>query len=197
MVRIRLRRMGAKKKPFYRIVVAEKRSPRNGRFIETIGTYNPLTNPETVSLEHERAAHWLSVGAQPSDAVARILRNASLLGEDGKPLPYTPEAMMADGEESGAEESAMEETGAEAVGTTEAVEATEASDAEADNSEVVDEEAGGDESATASDDAISSSDVVGTEEDATSEGDSADNMASEQVDAPTANVDNENGTTNG
>lgn len=90
MVRIRLRRMGAKKKPFYRIVVADKRSPRDGRFIETIGTYNPLTEPETVSLEHERAAHWLSVGAQPSDAVARILRNAKLLDESGKPLPFDP-----------------------------------------------------------------------------------------------------------
>lgn len=90
MVRIRLRRMGAKKKPFYRIVVAEKRSPRDGRFIETIGTYNPLTEPETVDLKHERAAHWLSVGAQPSDAVARLLRTAKLLDEAGKPLPFDP-----------------------------------------------------------------------------------------------------------
>ena len=87
MVRIRLRRMGAKKKPFYRIVVADKRSPRDGRFIETIGTYNPLTNPETVEIKHDRAAHWLSKGAQPSDAVARLLRTAGLLDENGKPLP--------------------------------------------------------------------------------------------------------------
>lgn len=90
MVRIRLRRMGAKKRPFYRIVVADKRSPRDGRFIETIGTYNPLTQPETVDLKHERAAHWLSVGAQPSDAVARLLRTAKLLDESGKPLPFDP-----------------------------------------------------------------------------------------------------------
>lgn len=82
--------MGAKKKPFYRIVVADKRSPRDGRFIETIGTYNPLTNPETVDLQHDRAAHWLSVGAQPSDAVARLLRTAKLLDEGGKPLPFDP-----------------------------------------------------------------------------------------------------------
>ena len=90
MVRIRLRRMGAKKKPFYRIVVADKRSPRDGRFIETIGTYNPLTDPETVELKPERAAHWLSVGAQPSDAVARLLRKHSLLDDRGKFVPLAP-----------------------------------------------------------------------------------------------------------
>lgn len=86
MVRIRLRRMGANKKPFYRIVVADKRSPRDGRFIETIGTYDPLTEPETVTLRSDRAAHWLSVGAQPSEAVARILRNQGLLDQAGKPI---------------------------------------------------------------------------------------------------------------
>ena len=92
MVRIRLRRMGAKKKPFYRIVVADKRSPRDGRFIETIGTYNPLTEPETVTLQVDRAAHWLSVGAQPTEAVARLLRNHNLLDENGKAIPLAAEA---------------------------------------------------------------------------------------------------------
>ena len=92
MVRIRLRRMGAKKKPFYRIVVANRQSPRDGRFIETIGSYNPLTNPETVTLQHDRAAYWLSVGAQPSDPVARLLKSAKLLDEAGKALPYAAEA---------------------------------------------------------------------------------------------------------
>ena len=87
MVRIRLRRMGAKKKPFYRIVIADKRSPRDGRFIETIGTYNPLTEPETIEIELDRAAHWLSVGAQPTEAVARILRQRNLLDLNGKPIP--------------------------------------------------------------------------------------------------------------
>lgn len=84
MVRIRLRRMGAKKKPFYRIVIADKRSPRNGRFIETVGVYDPCTEPATVEMKHERVIHWLSVGAQPSDAVARLLRNLSLIDEQGK-----------------------------------------------------------------------------------------------------------------
>lgn len=90
MVRIRLRRMGAKKSPFYRIVVADKRSPRDGRFIETIGTYNPHTQPETVTLNMERAAHWLSVGAQPSDGVDRILKRLALIDANGNPLPLAP-----------------------------------------------------------------------------------------------------------
>mgnify|MGYP003574499734 CR=1 FL=1 len=92
MVRIRLRRMGAKKKPFYRIVVADKRSPRDGRFIETIGTYDPLTEPATVEMKLDRAAHWLSVGAQPSDAVARLLKKQGLLDDDGKPVALTEAA---------------------------------------------------------------------------------------------------------
>lgn len=100
MVRIRLRRMGAKKKPFYRIVVADKRSPRDGRFIENIGTYNPLTNPETVEIKHDRAAYWLSVGAQPSDAVGRLLKKVTLIDDNGKPTPYDPERVIAVIEES-------------------------------------------------------------------------------------------------
>lgn len=73
-VKIRLRRMGAKKRPFYRVVVADSRSPRNGRFIETIGTYNPLTNPPTTVLDSDKAKYWLSNGAQPTEAAERILR---------------------------------------------------------------------------------------------------------------------------
>ena len=92
MVRIRLRRMGAKKSPFYRIVVADKRSPRDGRFIESIGTYNPNTQPETVDLQMERAAYWLSNGAQPSDGVIRLLQRVNLLDQAGNPVPYTPAA---------------------------------------------------------------------------------------------------------
>lgn len=98
MVRIRLRRMGARKKPFYRIVVADKRSPRDGRFIETIGSYNPLTEPETVTLKHVRAAYWLGQGAQPSEAVARLLRKAELLDDAGKPIPYEEEPQEAPAE---------------------------------------------------------------------------------------------------
>lgn len=86
MVRIRLRRMGATKKPFYRIVVAQNESPRDGRFIEVIGTYNPLTTPETVELNTVRAAHWLSVGAKPSEGVIPLLRRHNLIDEKGLPI---------------------------------------------------------------------------------------------------------------
>jgi small subunit ribosomal protein S16 len=73
MVRIRLRRVGAKKQPSYRIVVTECRTPRDGRFIEKIGFYNPRTEPATMEVDEARALYWLSTGAQPSDAVRRIL----------------------------------------------------------------------------------------------------------------------------
>ena len=90
MVRIRLRRMGAKKKPFYRIVVASQQNARDGRFIETIGTYNPLTDPGTVEIKADRAAHWLSHGAQASDAVINLLKRQGIVDGNGKVI-YQPE----------------------------------------------------------------------------------------------------------
>jgi small subunit ribosomal protein S16 len=82
VVKLRLRRMGSKKRPSYRIVVAESRSPRDGKFIEVIGLYDPLTEPATVRLNEERAKHWLSVGAQPTETVRDILRRSGLVGDD-------------------------------------------------------------------------------------------------------------------
>ena len=79
MVKIRLRRMGAKKAPFYRIVVADARSPRDGRCIEEIGTYNPLTNPATINVEVEKAQTWIKNGAQPTDTVRGLLKKAGVL----------------------------------------------------------------------------------------------------------------------
>jgi small subunit ribosomal protein S16 len=79
MVRIRLRRVGARNQPSYRIVVTDRRSPRDGRFIEAIGFYNPRTEPETVTLDEERALHWLEKGAQPSEAVERLMKNLGTL----------------------------------------------------------------------------------------------------------------------
>ena len=76
MVKIRLRRMGAKKAPFYRVVVADSRCPRDGRFIEEIGTYDPLTNPATVQIDMERANYWIANGAQPTDTVRGLLKKA-------------------------------------------------------------------------------------------------------------------------
>jgi small subunit ribosomal protein S16 len=74
--------MGAKKRPSYRIVVAESSAPRDGKFIEIIGLYDPLTDPATIRLNEERAKHWLSVGAQPTETVRDILRRAELVGDD-------------------------------------------------------------------------------------------------------------------
>ena len=79
MVKIRLRRMGAKKVPYYRIVVADSRSPRDGRCIEEIGTYNPLTEPSTVTLDTEKAKQWIKNGAQPTDKVRALLKKANVL----------------------------------------------------------------------------------------------------------------------
>ncbi len=74
MVKIRLKRMGAKKTPFYRIVVADSRYPRDGRFIDQIGTYNPLTEPSTINVDNEKAIKWLGQGAQPTDTVKELLK---------------------------------------------------------------------------------------------------------------------------
>ncbi len=79
MVKIRLRRLGAKKAPFYRIVVADSRYPRDGRFIEEIGTYNPLTEPAEIKIDTERAQQWIKNGAQPTDTVRDMLKKAGAL----------------------------------------------------------------------------------------------------------------------
>ena len=78
-VKIRLTRLGSKRNPFYRIVVADARSPRDGRFIETIGTYNPLLNPAEVSINEELALQWLANGAQPSDTVRNLLSQQGIM----------------------------------------------------------------------------------------------------------------------
>ena len=78
MVKIRLRRMGAKKAPFYRVVVADSRSPRDGRFIEEIGTYDPRQEPAAINIDVERAQAWIKTGAQPTDTVRDLLKKAGL-----------------------------------------------------------------------------------------------------------------------
>ena len=78
MVKIRLRRMGAKKAPFYRIVVADSRYPRDGRFIEEIGYYNPLVNPAEIKVDAEKAQKWIANGAQPTDTVKELLKKAGI-----------------------------------------------------------------------------------------------------------------------
>jgi small subunit ribosomal protein S16 len=79
MVKIRLKRIGAKKSPFYRIVVADSRYPRDGRFIEEIGTYNPLTDPAEVKINAEKATEWIKNGAQPTDTVRQLMKKQGIL----------------------------------------------------------------------------------------------------------------------
>lgn len=78
-VKIRLKRMGSKKTPFYRVVVADSRYPRDGRFIEEIGTYNPLTSPSTVNIDSEKAKKWITNGAQPTDTVKVLLKKSGII----------------------------------------------------------------------------------------------------------------------
>ena len=99
-VRIRLRRVGKKKQPQYRLVIADSRAPRDGAFIETIGTYNPLTNPATVEIDEERAKAWLSKGAQPSDRATLLLASkgiieAPVLPQRAKKVKDEPAAVAA------------------------------------------------------------------------------------------------------
>ena len=79
MVKIRLRRMGAKKAPFYRVVIADGRSPRDGRFIDEIGYYNPLTNPVEIKIDAEKAKTWLANGAQPTETVKSLLKKSGIV----------------------------------------------------------------------------------------------------------------------
>jgi len=83
MLRIRLRRVGKKKQPSYRIVVADVRAPRDGAFVDQVGHYNPLTDPPTVVVNEDKVRHWISVGAQPSDTVSQILKKQGVLEKAG------------------------------------------------------------------------------------------------------------------
>ena len=78
-VKIRLKRMGAKKSPFYRVVVADERAPRDGKFIEEIGYYNPLTNPAEIKIDAEKATKWLNNGAQPTETVRSLLKKSEII----------------------------------------------------------------------------------------------------------------------
>lgn len=78
-VKLRLKRMGAKQRPFYRIVAADARSPRDGRFLEVVGTYNPITNPAETKIDEEKALYWLNNGAQPTETVRNILSKEGIM----------------------------------------------------------------------------------------------------------------------
>lgn len=182
MLRIRLRHVGANKQPSYRIVVAEKTAPRDGRFLEAIGFYNPRTEPATVHYKEDRALHWLSVGAQPSEAVARLFRNGGTMDrlerlKAGEPL----EVLLAEAEaevevgavaageaqeitpevSESAEAAAEEIEAAEEAEAAEEVDAAEAESAEPDEVEVAEEES---ESETEPEEAAESDEDAAPEE---------------------------------
>jgi small subunit ribosomal protein S16 len=92
MVVIRLRRTGKTKQPSYRLVVADKRSPRDGKFIEIVGHYNPIRQPKELVVKGDRVRYWIGVGAQPSDTVVRLLKQQGVLDESGKVTPTEPAA---------------------------------------------------------------------------------------------------------
>ncbi len=92
MVKIRLTRMGDKKSPFYRIMVADSRAPRDGKFIDIVGTYNPLSEPAEIKIDAEKAKHWLTVGAKPSDTVKAMFVNAGII-ENAKKAPAKTKAV--------------------------------------------------------------------------------------------------------
>ena len=92
MVKIRLTRMGDKKSPFYRIIVADSRAPRDGKFIDIVGTYNPLSEPAEIKIDAEKAKHWLTVGVKPSDTVKAMFVNAGII-ENAKKAPAKTKAV--------------------------------------------------------------------------------------------------------
>ena len=126
MLRIRLRRVGKKGQAYYRVVVADQRAPRDGRFLESLGAYNPHATPPASDLDADRARHWLSKGAQPSEAAEKVLRRAGILnGAAVADAPATTEP------EAEAEAPAEAEAAADASAETEAADETPAGESEA------------------------------------------------------------------
>lgn len=141
MVKIRLKRMGAKKRPFYRLVVADSRSPRDGKFIEEIGYYDPLPNPATVRIDVDKVHEWMRRGARPSDVARKLLEREGILQRsaqsrrvvtpEAKPAEEAPAAVPAPAAEAPA--SAEEAAEVEAVAEEERAEEAEAETQEADS----------------------------------------------------------------
>ena len=134
MLRIRLRRVGKKGQAYYRVVVADQRFPRDGRFLESLGAYDPHATPPTSNLDADRARHWLSQGAQPSEAAEKILRRAGIL--NGAAVADAPTAAEAEAEaetpaEAEAEAEAAEEASAESETEAEATDEAPAEEREA------------------------------------------------------------------
>jgi small subunit ribosomal protein S16 len=205
MVKIRLRRTGAKKQPHYRVVVTDSRAPRDGKVIETIGHYNPRTDPATVEIDVERALHWLSVGAQPTAAVERMLDKLGVLAQvaavrrgEVSPEALAPQLLaeqasaavaVAEEADAEAEEPVEEEAGIDIEAETEdeAEEEDEDDDGEdedeaddEDDDEADDDEAGDDEAGDDEDEADDEADD--DEEDEDDDEDEADDPESDEAD---------------
>ena len=132
MLKIRLRRTGARKRPSYRVVVAEATAPRDGRYIEILGTYDPLTDPATISLNGDRAKHWLSVGAQPTERVVKLMAREGLVPAPVYNTPAKPAAPDAAAESAPAAAETPAEAAAPAPRRRAATATAEAPDAAAD-----------------------------------------------------------------
>ena len=119
-VRVRLTRVGSKKNPIWRVVVADQRSPRDGRFIETIGQYNPQTHPSTIRIDEERLQHWLARGAQASNTVKQLMKAQVKSGGPTPEIVPAPDAPAEPAEAPGAEDSAASAPDADAADAPEA-----------------------------------------------------------------------------
>jgi small subunit ribosomal protein S16 len=143
MLAISLMRMGAKKKPFYRVVVKEKRSKRDGKYLENVGTYNPMMDPAAVDLKHDRIQYWISVGAQPTETVASLIKNNPEQTEEEKAAAAEARAAkveaerkaLADARRAEAEEARKAEEDRIAAEKAEADRAAAAAQAESENTE--------------------------------------------------------------
>ena len=180
MLNISLMRMGAKGKPFYRVVVKEKRSKRDGKYLENVGTYNPMTDPSTVDLKHERIQYWISVGAQPTETVASLIKHNPQQSEEEKAVAVetraakvtadkqakadarkaAAEAKQAEIERVAAEKAAAEKAEADKV----AAEKAEADKAEADAAEAANAETARAETASAEENPVEPATESATEE---------------------------------
>jgi small subunit ribosomal protein S16 len=141
MLAISLMRMGAKKNPFYRVVVKEKRSKRDGKYIENLGTYNPMANPAEVELKHERIQYWIGVGAQPTETVASLIKNNPAISDEEKEAKAKAKAEKAETEK----QARLEAKRLEAEKLEAEIAAAEKAAAEAVEAESASEETAGDE----------------------------------------------------
>lgn len=139
-VKLRLTRMGAKKKPFYRIVAVDSRQPRDGKYIELIGTYNPVSQPKQIKIDHDKAKEWLARGAQPSDRVRFLFENEGILEHKPRPVVKKKEEKQPESEIGKQADKAKEETKSEELKESSSADASDAKEAVAEEAEPKKEE---------------------------------------------------------